>query len=124
MTPNSLTGPVLAALFVILASCASTPPPRSALESAHAAVQEAEDLDASTWAPVELGRARQRLDLAEIALTRRDYAQAEEASAQALLEARLAQYRSRAAKLREQVQTRTDDNQRLRHELLGEEELP
>lgn len=85
---------------------------------------DAEALDAGTWAPVELGRARQRLDAAEEAFARRDYPKAEQGAQLALLEARLAQYRSRAAALREQVERGTDENQRLRRELLGGEGAP
>lgn len=77
-------------------------------------------MGARSYAPVELGRATQRLDAAEAAFGQRDLAAAERLAAQAMLEAQLAQARSRSATLREQVRVRTNENTRLRQELLGE----
>lgn len=104
----------------LLAACASTPPPRTALDAAELAIEDARRLGAQDYAPVELGRAAQRLSAAGAAFAERDYAAAQRHAAQAELEAQLAQYRSRAATGREEVRRRTDENARLRRELLGE----
>ena len=121
MTRNvfSLATPLLIAML-LLVGCASTPPPRTALNSAETAIDEARRLGAPDYAPVELGRAVRRLAAAGVAFSERDYAAAERYAVQADLEAQLAQYRSRAAAGREAVRQRTDENARLRVELLGE----
>lgn len=111
---------VLPIVVALLAACASTPPPRTALNAAELAVDDARRLGAQDYAPVELGRATQRLAAADAAFAERDYATANLHATQAELEAQLAQYRSRAATGREEVRRRTDENARLRRELLGE----
>ena len=111
---------VLPVAVALLAACASTPPPRGALDAADLAIENARKLGAQDYAPVELGRAEQRLTAADAAFAGRDYAAAQLHAAQAELEAQLAQYRSRAATGREEVRRRIDENARLRRELLGE----
>ncbi|MCX7556521.1 DUF4398 domain-containing protein [Xanthomonadaceae bacterium JHOS43] len=110
-------------LFAFLAACASTPPPRTALEVAERAIDEARRLGAQDYAPVELSRAAQRLAAAGEAFSERDYAAAGRHAGQAELEAQLAQLRSRAATGREEVRRRVDENARLRRELLGADSI-
>ena len=110
----------LLTIMALLSACASTPPPRSALDRAGNAIAEARALGAQDFAPVELSRAKIRFVAAEEAFLQRDYADAERSAAQAVLEAQLAQARSRAATLRRQVGQHTDENNRLRLDLLGE----
>lgn len=111
---------IVPVVFAFLAACASTPPPRTALDAAELAIENARKLGAQDYAPVELGRATQRLASAGAAFAERDYAAADRDATQAELEAQLAQYRSRAATGREEVRRRTDENARLRRELLGD----
>lgn len=111
---------VLPVVFAFLAACASAPPPREALDAVELAIEDARKLGAQDYAPVELGRATQRMTAADAAFAGRDYALAQQHAAQAELEAQLAQHRSRAATGREEVRRRTDENARLRRELLGE----
>ena len=103
-----------------LAGCAATPPPRDALDAAEASIAQARHLGAADYAPVELGRAQQRLDAAEIAVAERDYSAADRLAGQAVMEAQLAQFRSRAATGREEVRRRSEENIRLKRELLGQ----
>lgn len=103
-----------------LGACASTPPPRVALDAAALGIDQAAALRAGDYAPVELARARERLVAAEAAFIERDYADADRLASHALMEAQLAQYRSRAATAREEVRRRTEENARLRRELLGQ----
>ena len=121
MTPIASELP-LPALFLtlLLSACASTPPPRDALDAADAGIAQARTLGAENYAPVELGRAVQRLAAAEVAVAERDYPLAQRYALQAELEAQLAQQRSRAAAGRAEVQRRTEENARLRRELLGD----
>jgi hypothetical protein len=116
----------LAALIgaFLLAGCASTPPPRVALDAARIGIDEARSLGAQDYAPMELARAQQRLGDAESAFGQREYADADRLASHALLEAQLAQYRSRAATGREEVRRRNEENVRLRRELLGQGDTP
>lgn len=112
----------LTALIAALAlsGCAATPPPRDALDAAEASITQARHLGAADYAPVELGRAQQRLDAAETAVAERDYSAADRLAGQAVVEAQLAQFRSRAATGREEVRRRSEENIRLKRELLGQ----
>jgi len=123
MTRNAVGLPALVTIFALIAACATTPPSRAPLDAAGHEIAQARALGAQDYAPVELGRATQQLEEAEAAFAQREHAAAERSAARAVLEAQLAQARSRAATLRETVRRRTDENARLRHELLGEGSL-
>ena len=110
-----------AALGLLLAGCASAPPPVGLLEDAGQAVASARAAKADEYAAVELGQAEERLADARLAMDERDYAQARELAEQAELHADLAAARSRAAVGRAQVKAAGEENARLRRELLGGE---
>jgi hypothetical protein len=112
------------ALAIALCGCASTPAPTAELVAAEAAVLAAERGGAADFAPVELGFARERLTAAQAASDGRDYARAQQAAAQAQIDAELALVKSRAARARAEVQQRSEENRALRRELLGEEDRP
>ncbi len=120
MTSRLLTFPALLTIFVMMIGCATTPPSRASLDNVHDQIAEARELGAQSYAPVELSRASQLLAAAEAAFSERDYEVADRNVARAVLEAQLAQARSRAATLREKVRELGDENQRLRRDLLGE----
>ena len=103
-----------------LAGCASTPPPRGLLDGAERAIADAREAQAEDHAAVDLGRAHERLAAARGAMAERDYPLAAQYAQQAEVDARLAQVRSQSATGRAQIQQRTQDNARLRRELLGE----
>lgn len=107
-------------LAVLLAGCASTPAPTGLLDDADMAVQAAREARADDYAPVELGFAEEKLAAARIAMEEGDYAVAASQAEQAEINAALARARSRAAIGRAQVQQQTEENARLRRELLGD----
>lgn len=108
------------AAMSLLAACASTPPPRGLLDGAERAIADARSAQAEDFAPVELGHAQERFAAARVAMSERDYEAAAQYALQAEVDARLAQTRSQAASGREEIKRRTDENARLRRELLGE----
>jgi hypothetical protein len=108
------------AMLLILGACASTPPPSGLLNEAESAIRTARDARADDFAPVELGFAEEALAAAQLAVQERDYEAARLHAIQAELDARLAIARSRAALGREGVKRGSEQNQRLRRELLGE----
>ena len=106
-------------LGLLLAGCASAPPPVGLLDDAAAAVETARGAKADEYAAVELGRAEEQLAAARLAMDERDYADARTLAEMAELDAELAAARARAAVGREKVRAGTDENTRLRRELLG-----
>lgn len=106
-------------LGLLLGGCASAPPPVDLLDDAGQAVASARAVQADEYAAVELGQAEERLADARLAMDERDYAQARDLAEQAELHAELAAARSRAAAGRAQVKAASDENARLRRQLLG-----
>lgn len=112
---------VMATLFaVLLASCASTPPPMAELDAADAALRQARELGAEAHAPVELGFAIDKRAEADAAVAARSYARALVLANQASADAALATAKSRAASARAEVQRKSSENAKLRRELLGD----
>lgn len=108
------------ALLMPLSALAATPPP-DYFGPAQAAISQARALEAEDYAPVELARAERKLADAKAALAARKKKDAALLAQQAGLEALVAQARARAGAARAQVSRKTEENARLRLELLGEE---
>lgn len=119
IAPRLFAGLALTAM-ALLGACASTPPPRGLLDGADRAIADARSARAEDHAPVELGHAQERFAAARVAMADRDYDLAAQYALQAEVDARLAQNRSLAASGREEIKRRTEENARLRRELLGE----
>lgn len=105
---------------LLLAGCATAPPPLTELDAADAALMLARDAQAADLAPVELGFAESRRAEAAAAMAERDHARARVLAAQAEVDATLAAAKSRAASARAEVQRKTSENASMRRELLGE----
>lgn len=103
-----------------LVGCASTPPPRGVLDAAERAIGDARSANAEDHAAVDLGRAHERLAAARGAMAERDYDLAAQYAQQAEVDARLAELRSRATTGRAEIARKSEENARLRRELLGE----
>jgi hypothetical protein len=88
-TAVSLTG------MLMLAACASTPPPPVAsLQAAHEAISNAERAEAGRYAAGELGEARTKLASADTAVTEKKMSTAEQFAQEARVEADLASART------------------------------
>ena len=111
-------------LGLMLAGCASAPPPIGLLDEADTAIAAAREARADDFAPVELGFAEEKLAAARISMQERDYDAARTQAGQAELNATLAGARSRAATGRAAVKQQTEENARLRRELLDGENGP
>jgi len=90
---RSLTGALL-----LVASCASTPPPIATLQAAEQAISIAEKADAGRYAAAELSEARTKLASANDAVKEENMIVAERLGEQSRAEAELASARSEAAK--------------------------
>lgn len=92
--------------MLALAGCASgpdTPRPMSSVSEAKAAVQFAERVDAPQLATTDYNRARDKLDRAQAAMNREDYASAKRLAEQAEADAELAEVRARNQKTQRAV---------------------
>lgn len=115
MSTWSATAVSLSALVIPLAlACASVPPPSEAISNAEMAVRQAESVQASEFAPLQMRIAREKLDDAK-ALVRKgdkdDMLKARRLAEASLVEAQLAEQTARteiAKKNRDEAQKTID----------------
>jgi len=88
----------LTGAHLLVASCASTPPPTATLQAAEQAISSAEKADAGRYAAAELGEARAKLASANDAVQEEQMILAERLGEQSRAAAELAAARSEAAK--------------------------
>jgi Domain of unknown function (DUF4398) len=91
-TAAGLTG------VLLLAACASTPPPTASLQAAHQAISNAERAEAGHYAAAELGEARSKLASADTAVSEQKMTTAEQFADESRIEAQLASARTADAK--------------------------
>ncbi|WP_350015993.1 DUF4398 domain-containing protein [Rhodanobacter sp. IGA1.0] len=100
------------ALFV--AGCASVPPPNDSMNMAQTQLQMARDAGAADYAPVDLGFAQDKFQLAQSAMAERKYADAANLAEESRADAELAQAKARLGAARAQIQSKMQENSRLR----------
>ncbi|HKH20681.1 MAG TPA: DUF4398 domain-containing protein [Gammaproteobacteria bacterium] len=106
-----------AATALVLAGCASAPPPMEDIARADATINLAEQSNARNHAPLELDSARQKLSQARGAMAREDYAAARRLAEQAQVEAELAQAKSQSAVAQQSLQQVRESIRILRKEI-------
>lgn len=105
--------------LLILAACASTPPPDPRLlDNAESALRQAEDAGAADYAPLELRFARERLAAARQHMEAGRPAETRRVADEAEIEAQLALARTRAAQTRAELAQRQRALERLRSDLV------
>lgn len=116
----------LVALALLLAGCATLPPPTAELDAAQRAVAAAEGADADQYAPALLDDARRGLQQAQAAMARGRDPEAREAALAASAAADLARVQSGAARVRaDSLQRRAElEELRARLQLQGEVDPP
>jgi Domain of unknown function (DUF4398) len=102
---------------LLLASCASTPPPDARMAVATAAVAQATAAGGSEFAPAEMRMARDKLQRATLAVTAKDYAGADVLAEQAQVDAQLAEAKAESAKARKAADALQEGSRVLREEL-------
>lgn len=103
---------------MLLAACASVPPPTNLMQRAQQQLDAANQARASDYAPVDLTFAKQRLQSAQAAMNNRKYALARDMANESLADGRLAQTRAELAATRKQISKQNAENKRLRAQLL------
>lgn len=110
----------IASAFVLLAACASVPPPTSLMQRTQQQLEAARDAQAADYAPVDMTFAEQRFKAAQSAMEAKKYALASDLAHEAEADARLAQTRARLAVARKEIKQRSAQNERLRKQLLSD----
>ena len=107
----------LACVALLLAGCATLPPPTAELDAARQALARAEAADADQYAPDDVARARDALSRAQAAMARGRDAEAREAALAAGADADLARVRSTAETTRAEFRQQQDGIAGLRQRL-------
>lgn len=110
----------LAAVAVLLAGCASVPPPHDLMARAQQQLDVATRAGAQNHDPVDLDFARKRLKEAQMAMTQEKFALARNLAAESVADGRLAEVRSQLATTRHAIRAQKTENARLRARLLGD----
>ena len=108
---------VSAVAALLLAACASAPPPIEQMAVSRAAVNNASSAGATEFAPVMLKSAMDKMAAAELAMTKEEYVKARELAEQAQVDAQLAAASSRSAKAQKAAETVQEDSRVLRKEI-------
>jgi hypothetical protein len=116
LTRSKIHRPVVL-LCLLLAGCGPSKPPDTGLEDAERQLRAAREAGASTYAPMELRSAEERLSSGRAVADKRDYADATRLAEESQANSELAVVKTRLGKTRERVEARTRDNERLRQEL-------
>jgi hypothetical protein len=102
---------------LLLAGCASVPPPSAALAETEARIAMAREQRAARYVPADLDAAEATAQVAREAMASKDYALAQQLAAESLALADLAIAGAREAALREQVRAKAEENRQLRRQL-------
>jgi hypothetical protein len=117
MTPSGtkIHAPFVVSLAISLAlgACGPSKPPPDVLGPAQRGLAGAQAAGASTYAPMEMRFAEERLDLAASAMQERDYDQAAHLADESTVNSELAAIKARLGKLREAVDTLKQENAEL-----------
>ena len=104
--------------LLLVAGCATVPPPNEQVAVAKAAIANAVSAGATATAPAELQAAREKLDQANQAMTAKDYAHARVLAEQAEVDAQLAAAKARAVKAEQAAATTEEQNRVLKEEMM------
>ncbi len=104
------------ALALALTGCATVPPPNDSMTLAQNLLQAARDAGAADYAPVDLGFAQDKFQQAQAAMADRKFADAADRAEESGADAELARTKARLGAARAQMQSKLQENTRLRHE--------
>lgn len=108
------TATAVLALTLALTGCATVPPPDDSMNLAQTQLQAARDAGAADYAPVDLGFAQDKFQQAQTAMAARKYADAANLAEESRADAELARAKARLGAARAQIQSKVQDNTRLR----------
>jgi hypothetical protein len=118
---RSALGLALSASFgaavLMLAACATTPPPTAQMAVSNAALAHAVGAGAVEFAPTEMAMARDKMSRANLALASKDNDAALALAQQAQLDAQLAEAKTESAKAGKSAQALDEASRALREEM-------
>ena len=103
--------------LVGLAGCATMEPPDAQMALAETAINQAQQSDAASHAPVELQMAREEMQAARAALNERQFKEARRLAEKAAVDARLAEAKARTEQTRRITQELREGIEILRQEI-------
>ncbi len=122
--PRALSRLLPWASVVLLAACASIPPPTGIMSRARAAIDAAQQAGAADADPVDLAFARGKLQQAQQAMGKGKNGKARDLAQESLADSQLALTKARLATLRARVAAQRKENQRLQNQLLQRAPAP
>lgn len=108
---------LIAIVIPFMVGCAPKIAPVENITSAEMAIKEAQESNASVNAPLELKVATDKLNQAKAAMEQEQFDRARLLADEAMLDAQLAEAKSRSEKARKIAQERQDNIETLRHEI-------
>jgi Domain of unknown function (DUF4398) len=102
---------------VVIAGCASIPPPKEQMAVSKSAIANAVSAGGSEYAPVEMRAAQEKMDRATRAMEKEDYENARTLAEEAQVDARLAEKKAQSAKAQKAASVMQDDIRVLREEI-------
>jgi hypothetical protein len=102
---------------VVIAGCASIPPPTEQMAVSKSALANAVSAGGSEYAPVEMRTAQEKMDRANRAMDKEDYENARWLAEEAQADARLAEKKAQSAKAQKAASVMQDDIRVLREEI-------
>lgn len=100
-----------------LSACGSTNPPTQKLTETHMVINQAEQIGAGDYAPLEIREARRKLDEARGAYDNKDYKEAAMLAEQARVDAELAQIKTLSGKSQKAVHELREGIRMLKEEI-------
>ena len=102
---------------VVIAGCASIPPPKEQMAVSKSAIANAVSAGGNEYAPVEMRTAQEKMDRANRAMDKEDYENARWLAEEAQADARLAEKKAESAKAQKAASVMQDDIRVLREEI-------
>lgn len=112
-----LRGICVSAALILIAGCASVPPPIEQMAVSRAALSNANGAGANEFAPVQLRSAQDKMDGAEKAMSAQNYPLASQLAEEAEVDAKLAGLTARSIKAQKAAETVQEDSRVLRKEI-------
>ena len=110
---------ILGSLVLIIAtSCATTKPPTDELARTQAAINQAEQVGARDYAPLEIREAKKKLDQARELMDRKEFERAARLADQAEVDAELAEVKTLSGKTQKAVNELRESRKALKQEIL------
>ena len=102
---------------VLIAGCASVPPPTEQMAVSKSAIANAVSAGGSEYAPLEMRAAQEKMDRANRAMAKEDFEDARRLAEAAQADARLAEKKAQSAKAQKAASVTQDDIRVLREEM-------